>query len=221
MHTVSQTGLVLFLSFLVAVLGGCGGGSSVTTPPPPPPVVSMPSLFFNPPTVVGGPGVTAAGTVILNSAATAATSVALMSSDPAVSVPATVVVPSGMRSATFTANANAVGSATVATITAALGAGNVMNTLRVNPPQTVLLSEQIILAGGTGSPDFPVTSGAFQTTFGSLDTSWAGSVTLTTPVAGATAASEKFMTYIGQTGTVSGVSFGQARDTFIDASGNV
>lgn len=215
--TTFAVGVATPVTITATAASGGMATATLTVDPASSSIVSL--LFFNPPTVVGGFGVTATGTVVLSSAPSAATTVMLASSDPSVSVPPSVVVAGGATSATFTANAIAVMSQKIATITATLG-GSVTNTLTVNAPATAAISEQIVLAGETTSPDFPVTPGAFQTSIGSLDTAWAGSITLTTPLSGNVTASRNFVTYLGMTG-VSASSFGQARDAFIDSAGNV
>lgn len=221
MTRTSRHCLLFLLSSLSVSLGACGGGYSSGTPPPPPPppgVNSVTHLFFNPPTVVGGAGANSTGTVVLSAAASGTVTVTLANSDPTdVTVPASVMVPNGATSATFTATASAVASQKIVTITATFN-GSINNTLRVNPPLTSTLIEHVIIAGETTSPDFPTTLNAFQPTTTSTDTAWAGSIIMTTQINGTLTAAKDFVTYIGNKGLGFG---GLARDSFVDANGNV
>ena len=93
-------------STTVTISGTYSGATQSTsltvTPPPPLPTVS--SLTLNPTSVVGGLG-SSTGTVTLSGPAPAGgAQIALSSSNGAASVPASVTVPAGATSATFTVN---------------------------------------------------------------------------------------------------------------------
>src|SRR3989441_1086969 len=102
LFTVSTS--VVATSTAVTISGAYGGvtKSAVLTVTPPPPSVS--SVSLNPASVIGGTAST--GTVTLSAAAPAGgAAVALSSSNPAIAtVPASVTVPAGATSATFTAS---------------------------------------------------------------------------------------------------------------------
>jgi hypothetical protein len=90
------------------------------------------TLALNPSTVVGSRG--AAATVILNGSAPAGGAVVrLASSDPVAAVPASLAVPAGSGSATFTVATAAVTTATSATISATFGGVTVSDKLVVQP----------------------------------------------------------------------------------------
>jgi len=105
---------------VVATLTATAGGTSVTAPL----TVLAPlleKLVLTPPTLPGGQ--TSTGTLTLTFAAPAAGAVVALSSDnPAIaSVPATVTIPAGGTTATFTVTTKAVPKTLVATIKATLG----------------------------------------------------------------------------------------------------
>jgi hypothetical protein len=107
-----------------------------TPPPPPPPAVSLVSVTLNPTSVQGGNA--SQGTVTLSDAAPAGGSVVtLASSNTAVAgVPASVTVPAGAASATFTVATNTVTSTTTATITGTFNSVQRSATLTITaPPQ--------------------------------------------------------------------------------------
>jgi len=94
--------------------------------------IALRSITFAPSSVVGGTSST--GTVNLASAApTGGVSVALLSTDSAVQVPATVEVAEGATSATFTATTGAVASNRAVSVRAIYGGGSVRATLLVTP----------------------------------------------------------------------------------------
>lgn len=80
---------------------------------------ALASLSLSPTSVIGGAGI--AGTVTLNGTAAVDTTVTLSSANPAVNVPASVLVPAGASSATFSATTSAVGANTTGAVTASLG----------------------------------------------------------------------------------------------------
>ena len=94
---------------------------------------SLSALGLNAGEVTGGSSAT--GTVTMNGAApTGGTVVALSSSDPSVNVPATVTIPEGTTSTTFTMATSPVASATTAVITAAFGGVTQTASMAVEPP---------------------------------------------------------------------------------------
>ena len=102
------------------------GGACVVLP-------DVASVSFDPATVPGG--TTSAGTVTLTAAATADVAVGLTSDKAAVTVPASVTVPEGSTSATFTATTSPTGSAVDATVTADAGGRTAAGTLTVSPAE--------------------------------------------------------------------------------------
>jgi hypothetical protein len=123
-------------------------------------VVSLSALGLSPADVTGGSSST--GTVTMNGPApTGGAVISLSIGDPSVSVPATVTIPEGTTSATFTVTTTPVASATTAVITAAFGGVTQTATITVEPP---------VLTSLTLNPS--------STTGGSSST---GTVTLTGP----------------------------------------
>ena len=123
-----RTGLVVLT---VLVTQACGSDPSPTSPstsPAPTPsaapqaVASLASLSASP-TTVGGAG-TAAVTVTLAAAVPSDTTVSLSSSNAAVAVPATVVVPGGQTNVVVNVTTSAVATTTTAQITATLGSAS-------------------------------------------------------------------------------------------------
>lgn len=99
--------------------------------------LSVAGLSLNPTSVAGGSS--SVGTVSLNMAApTGGAGVFLSSSNPAATVPQSVVVPQGQTTASFTAATSSVRTTTAATITAQLGG--------------TATSSLTIIAGGTCAP---------------------------------------------------------------------
>ena len=104
-------------STAVTISASFGGGTRTAILTVLPPAVS--SLTLNPNSVVGGPLGTSTGTVTLNGPAPAGGSQILLSSNnAAASVPASVTVPAGATSATFTVNTSIVIISTTANIAA-------------------------------------------------------------------------------------------------------
>lgn len=114
-------------------LGNSSRQATLTVNPP-----ALESLTLDPNTVVGGNPST--GRVALNAPAPAGgLQVQLSSNNPNVaSVPASVTVPAGQRSATFTVNTQAVASQTQVTITATLNGRSRSATLTVNPRPVII-----------------------------------------------------------------------------------
>lgn len=104
------------------------------TAPPPPQSAALSSLGLSPTSVTGGNPST--GTVTLTTAAPAGgAAVALSSSNTAAAtVPASVTVPAGSTSATFTVSTSSVGANTPATISASYGGVSRTAILTVNAP---------------------------------------------------------------------------------------
>ncbi len=106
------------------------------------------SLTIAPTAVIGG--VSATGTVNLNSPATGSgVIVALSSNNGAATVPSSVTVASGSTSANFSIATTAVGATTTATVSASANAVTVTNTLAVNPPALIglTIAPSIVVAG--------------------------------------------------------------------------
>jgi len=121
--------------------------------------------------VAGGVPVT--GTVLLSAAAPAGgTVVALSSNSQVASVPATVTVPAGSSSATFTVSTSVVGSNQTVTITGAYSGTSAQANLAVTPPATALFSQldALLTFEPVGSPSGP---------FGLIITPDAGNATFT------------------------------------------
>lgn len=116
-------------------VGGAGPALNVlinsTGTPPPLEPVTVSSLTLNPSTVTGGTG--SIGTVGLSATVQTATVVQLASSSGAASVPASVTVAAGTRSASFTVNTTQVSVQTTATITARLNNTSRSANLTIRP----------------------------------------------------------------------------------------
>jgi hypothetical protein len=106
-----------------------------TPPPSPTPSLGVASLSLNPTTVTGGNSST--GTVTLTAIAQAATTVTLASNNAAATVPASVVVPAGSSSRTFSISTTQVQATTSAVITASLNGTSRSATLTINPAAAV------------------------------------------------------------------------------------
>ncbi|MEY2458982.1 MAG: hypothetical protein QOG30_812, partial [Acidimicrobiaceae bacterium] len=140
---------------------GVAGAWSATrsfTPQAPPPPTSLTNLDINPTTVEGGSA--SSGTVIVSTAAPQTTVIALSSSNPAVaSVPASVTLPAGGFTGTFTITTSAVTASTAVVITATLNGATRTGTLTVTvagappPLPTVqrLVTSPDTVSGGSGS----------------------------------------------------------------------
>jgi FG-GAP-like repeat len=102
-----------------------------TTGGVPPPSLGVASLSLNPATVTGGNSST--GTVTLTAVAQASTTVAITSNNPAATVPASVTVPAGSQSRTFSISTTQVPATTNAIITASLNGTSRSANLTINP----------------------------------------------------------------------------------------
>ncbi len=116
----NATTLVGFKSaYLVDVQATYGGSTPTATLTVNPPL-ALSSLVVAPGNLTGGN--TAAGTVTLSGVAPASGALVTLGSDsPAATMPASVLVPAGQTSATFTVRTNAVAAQTTATLTATYG----------------------------------------------------------------------------------------------------
>jgi hypothetical protein len=170
-------------------------------PPPPPGAAALSTLALNPSTVTGGNS--AQGTVTLtNAAPSGGAQVALSSSNAAAaSVPASVNVPAGATSASFTVSTASVTASTSATISASYGGVSRTALLTVQaappPPGPVTLSSLTLtptsVTGGASSQGRVTLSGAApsggaQVTLSSGNTAAATVPASVTVAAGATSA---------------------------------
>jgi FG-GAP-like repeat len=104
----------------------------------PPPTLGVASLSLNPTTVTGGNSST--GTVTLTAVAQASTTVTIASNNPAAVVPASVIVPAGSQSTSFSISTTQVPATTSAVITASLNVTSRSATLTINPTGTDTVS---------------------------------------------------------------------------------
>jgi hypothetical protein len=148
---------------ITARLGNSSRQATLTVNPP-----ALESLTLDPNTVVGGNPST--GTVALNAPAPAGgLQVQLSSNNPNVaSVPASVTVPAGQRTASFRVDTRVVASQTQAMITARLGNSSRQATLTVNPPalESLTLDPNTVVGGnpstGTVALNGPAPAGGLQ-----------------------------------------------------------
>ena len=130
--------------------GTAGSWSSVRsfTPQSAPVTPALSALSVSPASVTGGNGAT--GTATLNTAAPSGGAVvALTRSNTAiVTAPASVTVPAGATSATFSITTTSVSSSTAVTFTGAYGGTSRTATLTVNPPGTTGSSTLTVTASG-------------------------------------------------------------------------
>jgi hypothetical protein len=132
---INPTGLVPGTYNANVVITALGAANSPVTVPviltvnPAPVVVS--SISFSSSTISAPTSVT--GTVTLNSPAQGTASVALLSDNSAVQVPATVTVPAGLSSATFSAITSSVPAQTVVNVTASFNGVSTNATLTLLP----------------------------------------------------------------------------------------
>lgn len=120
------------------------------------PGAALSAVALNPSSVLGGGSST--GTVTLSAAApSGGASVALSDNASAVTVPASVMVPSGSTSASFTVTTINVSSVTTASVSAAYGGTTRSASLTVNPPTTTLAAPSLISPANDAQPAQPVT----------------------------------------------------------------
>jgi Beta-propeller repeat len=136
--------------------GVAGAWSAVRsfTPQAAPPPTALSTLQINPTTVVGGNA--SSGTIIVSVPAPDTTVIALSSSNPAAAaVPASVTVPTGGFTGTYTIATSAVAANTAVVITASLNGstrtGTLMVTSSSNPPPPSLQSVAVSPASVTGA----------------------------------------------------------------------
>ena len=168
-----------------------------------PPTLTALTLSSN--TVFGGTSVT--GTVTLNkNAPTGGTAVSLASNNVAATVPASVTVPAGTKTATFTVSTPLVSSQATATITGTLGTSTASSVLTVNPypaPTSFTLNyaQPLIPSASTGTGtvtlDNPAPVGGFVVNLTSSNSTLASVPASITIPAGSTSAN-----FTTTTGTV-------------------
>lgn len=165
---------------------------------------SLSGISLNPSTVVGGNPST--GTVTLTAPAQAGGfTVQLSSSNTNVAtVPASVTVPQGQTSTTFTVSTNIVSGTTSVTITASAGGVSRQATLTVNPPsqvtlQSLTISPQWVSGGSTATGTVqlsgPAPAGGAVIQLTSSNPSRASVPTTVTVPAGQTTATFTIRTY--------------------------
>lgn len=155
--------------------------------------ILLAGIAVNPSAVRGGR--TATGSVSLNGTAPAGGAVvSLSSANPAVvAVPASVTVPAGASSATFTATTSPVGADTSVDIAASYGGGTQSAPLTVQPPvlAAVAVSPTRVIGGsaatGTATLSDPAPAGGAVVTLGSSSSAASVPGSVTVP-AGATSA---------------------------------
>jgi len=196
----------LFLVLAVAALGACSRDphvtSSLTGPGQPaepfravkpPPTVGFKSFSITPTSVAGG--ASAAGSLRLSSTApTGGTVVTLASSDAAAQVPASITIPAGQATGSFTVTTVAVATNHTATITATAGTSTASVTMTVNAPTitSVALAPASITAGAgsTGTVTLSAAAaagGAVIALSSSLPASASVPATVTVPAGASTA----------------------------------
>ena len=144
----------------VQILDGRGGSASnvtfVTVAPGSAPAPAIASLSLSPATVAGGASAT--GTVTLSAAAPeGGAQVALSSSNPAASVPASVTVAAGATSATFNVTTSPVPASTAATISASYAGATQTASLTVTPAGAASLAVSPAAVTGGSSATGTVT----------------------------------------------------------------
>ncbi len=139
--------LVVYSS--AAAKGGGGGGGS--TPPPSSGLAALSTVTVNPKDVLGGNPST--GTVTLTAAASSGGFTAALSSDnpAAATVPASVTVAAGARSANFPITTNVVPNPQSALIIGTAGAVTTYGIITAWTPSTFNNGSVAIIPGGTGS----------------------------------------------------------------------
>lgn len=143
-------------SVITVSYNGTNKTKTVTSTPP-----TWKTLTLSPTSVYGGTNVT--GTITVNGVAAVDTSISLSSANSAAHVPASVTLPAGQSSVTFTVTTDPVTSSTAGSISATMSGVSKSATLTVKPP---------VLSTLTLSPN-PVKGG----------NSVAGTVTMSGPVA--------------------------------------
>ena len=137
------------------------------------PTLSLISLST--PSVVGGNSVN--GTVILTAAAPAGGAVVSLSGSGPVTVPASVTVPAGSASATFTILTTVVGSAGTGTINASYGGGSKSATLSVTPPTVATASFGVTGPSTTETCELANSGNTLNCTFNGSSSTAPGTIT--------------------------------------------
>ena len=126
--TNSHTVTAVTTATVTASSGGVSKTGTFTVNP-----TSVSSVSFNPTSVTGG-SANSTGTVTMAGAVGSAQTITLTSSNTAaLTVPASVSLPYGNTSVTFTATSHSVTSATTVTVTASYNGGSKTSTVTVNP----------------------------------------------------------------------------------------
>jgi hypothetical protein len=138
------------------------GVNVVTGAPTTPPALAITPPVLNPASVVGGN--TAQGTISLNRAAPAGGAfVTLQSTNTAVATtPASVTIPAGSQSATFSITTVVVASVSLANIAAGFNGGFLATTLSVTPPVTGPLGTPSLVSPSASSQFTPGTNITFD-----------------------------------------------------------
>ena len=154
--------------------------------------LAISSVTVSPASVVGSQ--TATGTVTLNGlAVSGGTSVALVSNTPNATVPASITVAEGSKTATFSIGTLAVGAASAATITASLAGFSQTTTLTVTPAKLTnfTLSPTTVVGGissvGTITLEGPAPTGGTVISLSSNSSSLSTPTSVTIPAGKTTA----------------------------------
>jgi trimeric autotransporter adhesin len=171
--TFTVTGVAAGSSTITAAVSGSQGSASITVAPG---AAQVLGLTLSASSVVGGNPVT--GTLVISSPAPAGGMVVTLSSSDPVTVPASVTIPAGQTTATFTVNTRAVGGAfNNVPINASAGSLNAAATLTVTPAAPPVPVARFGVSGPSGTDTCRVTNGGngFDCTFnGSTSTGSTG-----------------------------------------------
>jgi hypothetical protein len=208
MTKMMRTRLIALISTLLGsmALTQCGGSSTAATPvPSPAPVVvavppatvvavTLSRISLSAATVVGGDSVT--GTATLTAAAPTGGASVLLAAEKVSSVPATVLVPAGSTTASFTVFTRSVGGTEADTISGSYGGASASAVLSVTQPTVAVASFGV--TGTTESDTCSLTNGGrtLECTFNgstssapgtivAWDWTFAGSATFTQTTTGA------------------------------------
>ena len=145
------------VSTISAAYGGVTKTAALTVNPP---AVSLSTLTLSPSSVTGG--TSAQGTVTLSSAAPSGGLVVSLSDNSSLTgLPASVTVPAGSASASFSITTSTVGTSSSATISAVYGGVTRTASLTVNPPAlSALTLNPASVTGGTSAQGTVTLSGA-------------------------------------------------------------
>src|SRR5467141_2605224 len=163
--TVSTSAVAVSTTVTIsAAYAGVTRSATLTVTPASPPAPTLSSLTLNPTSVIGGVQ-SSTGTVTLSGPAPAGgAQVALSSDNGAGSGESSVAVPSGVTSASFTANTSPVSASTSVTISAAYAGVTRAASLTVTPPPLPTLSSLTLnptsVIGGVQSSTGTVTLSA-------------------------------------------------------------